>query len=313
MLLRMLALLVAGLPLTTGAITPRVAWHEHLVSPSTAHLLGIPGYDGAALLRDLDRAGIPRGVVLSMGYTYADERKHVPDPDPAVRAENDWTADQIARSHGRLIGFCSVNPLRDAAEAEIRRCTRLPQMHGLKLHFANSGVSLRVPAQAAKLRRIFALADRLRLPIVVHMHARTGTVYGAEDAALFLDDLLSAAPHIDVQIAHLAGSGEFPPDTQAAIQVFADAIARRDPRTAHLYFDLTSAAMPDSTPADGERIARAIRSVGLQRILFGTDLPVGGNPAPAASWALFRAKVPLTEAEWRRIADNRASYLVSFP
>jgi predicted TIM-barrel fold metal-dependent hydrolase len=296
-------------PPPVAAPAPAIAHHQHLVSPATAALLKGAVIDGADLLRMLDAAGIRRGVVLSMAYTFADERKHVPDPDRRVREENDWTAGQIARSHGRLKGFCSINPLRDAALAEFERCSRLPGMLGLKLHFGNSGVDLRDPAHRARVERMFAAANARHAAIVVHMRSRTTLPYGAEFGRLFLDRLLPAAPDVVVQVAHLAGNGGYADDADAVMGVFADAFARHDPRTRHLYFDVAATVLPDTTPADLERIARRIREVGPRRILFGSDLPVLGNLTAGQSWALFRARLPLTEAEFRRIASNRAPYM----
>lgn len=292
------------------AISPAVAHHQHLFSPRTAQLIELPVYDGAALIADLDRAGIEKGVVLSMGYTYADERKKVPQPDQKVREENDWTAAEVGRSDGRLIGFCSVNPLRDAAVAEVERCTRLPHMRGLKLHFGNSGVNLRQQEHVAKVARVFAAANAARAPIVVHMRIRTSSTdaYGAEDAQLFIDKLLPVAPDVVVQVAHLAGAGAFPEDAEKAMEVFAQAIAREDPRTAKVYFDATTVATPGSTKADGEYVAKAIRAVGVERVLFGSDAPFGGNPPPGEAWDIFRTKVPLSEDEFRTIAGNVAPY-----
>lgn len=290
---------------------PLIAHHQHLISPATASLISQPEYDGAALLRDLDAAGIARGVVLSMGYTYADERKHVPDAEAQVRAENDWTAAQVARSHGRLSGFCSVNPLTPQAFAEAARCTALPHMQGLKLHLGNSGVSLRNPAHVARLRALFALLNRRRTPVVIHMRARSGTPYGRQDAEIFLDQVLPAAPDSVVQIAHLAGAGPGFPDFAAqAMTVFAQAIAAGDPRTRRLYFDVTTVATMESTAAEGALIAGLLRRVGLHRVLFGSDLPIGGNPAPAEAWRIFRTKIPLDDAEFQTIMRNVAPYLV---
>lgn len=303
--------LALGALLASGAAprpAPRVAAHQHLLSPATAALLGVRQYHAAALLADMDRAGVRRGVVLSMAYTFADDRKHVADPDAAVARENDWTSGQIVASRGRLVGFCSVNPLRAAVAAELTRCARLPGMRGLKLHFGNSGVSLRDPAQAATLTRLFTLADRLRLPVVVHLRARGGENYGAEDARLFIADLLAAAPHVPVQVAHLGGGGLYPAEAQAVMAVFADAIRRHDPRVRHLLFDLTSVGLPETTAAEGAAIATAIRAVGVHRVLFGSDLPVGGNPALREAWADFLAKVPLTTAEQTAIARNAPPY-----
>lgn len=300
------AALIAASPASPPPL--RVAAHQHLLSPATARLLGVREYDAAALLADMDRAGARRGIVLSMAYTFADDRKHVPDPDAAVARENDWTSGQMVAAHGRLVGFCSVNPLRPAAEAELTRCARLPGMRGLKLHFGNSGVTLRDPAQAATLTHLFALADRLRLPIVVHLRARGGANYGAEDARLFIANLLAATPHVPVQVAHLGGGGLYPAEAQAVMAVFADAIHRHDPRVRHLLFDLTSVGLPETTAAEGAAIATTIRAVGVHRVLFGSDLPVGGNPALREAWADFLAKVPLTRAEQTAIARNAPPY-----
>lgn len=299
----------ATAPQQAAIPAPYVAAHQHLVSPAFAPIVKFDPIDGADLLRMLDDAGIRRGVVLSMAYSFADERKKVPDPDRHVREENDWTARQIALSHGRLIGFCSVNPLRPAALAEFDRCLRLPGMRGLKLHLGNSGVTLRDPAHVAVMERLFAAANARRAPIVVHLRARGGTNYGRQDGETFLARLLPAAPDVVVQVAHLAGSGGYDDSQDEVMDVFARAIAAHDPRTRNLWFDITTNVQPDSTADDLARIAARIRQVGVRRILFGSDLPVAGNLPPKESWALFRDKIPLTPAELGQIARNRPPYM----
>jgi len=54
---------------------PAVDYHQHLVSPAFAPIVKYPERDGRALVAQLDAAGIERAVVLSMGYSLADERK----------------------------------------------------------------------------------------------------------------------------------------------------------------------------------------------------------------------------------------------
>ena len=92
------------------------------------------------------------------------------------------------------------------------------------------------------------------------------------------------------------------------MDVFAKAIERGDPRTRNLYFDQTTVATPETTPGDGAAIARIIRRVGANCVFYGSDMPVSGNPPPAEGWAIFKAKVPLTEAEMRTIALNEPPY-----
>ena len=54
---------------------PLIDYHQHLVSPAFAPIVKLPERDGRALLSELDAAGIGKGVVLSVAYSFADERK----------------------------------------------------------------------------------------------------------------------------------------------------------------------------------------------------------------------------------------------
>src|ERR671912_259195 len=110
---------------------PFADYHQHLVSTGFAPIVKMPERDGAALVKELDAAGIERAVVLSVGYSFADERKALPDPDRLTREENDWTSAEVTKHAPRLIGFCSANPLRDSAMGELERCLGLPGMRGI--------------------------------------------------------------------------------------------------------------------------------------------------------------------------------------
>jgi predicted TIM-barrel fold metal-dependent hydrolase len=288
---------------------PRVDYHQHLVSRAFAPIVKRPERDGAALIRELDEAGVRRAVVLSVGYSFADERKALPDPDRLTREENDWTSDQIARHAGRLIGFCSANPLRQAALAELERCLRLPDMVGIKVHMGNSGVSLHDPIHVGRMKQLFALAERLRAPIIIHLRPRSPAEnYGPEDARIFIEQLLPDAPDIEVVVAHLAGTGPgYPEQTDRVMAAFAKASLRHDPRMRNVYFDVATDVAAESTPEEAALVALRIRQIGVHRILYGSDLtPPGGKIR--AGWEIFRTKVPLTKGEMRRIATNRTRF-----
>ena len=315
-----ISLALAALPLlaacaTTPAappVSPRAAplvdYHQHLVSPAFAPIVKLPERDGAALIRELDAAGIERAVVLSVGYSFADERKGLNDPDRLTREQNDWTSAEVARNAPRLIGFCSANPLRPVALQELERCLGLPGMIGVKLHLGNSGISLRDPAHLARVQQVFALAQRLRAPVLVHMRARGGSNYGAEDAHIFLDKVVPMAPDIEIVVAHLGASGPgYPPQNDEVMAVFAAAAERKDLRMGNLYFDVATNVTDEITPADAALVARRIRQVGPGRVLYGSDLsPPGGSIR--RGWDIFRARVPLTAAELQQIANNRTRF-----
>jgi predicted TIM-barrel fold metal-dependent hydrolase len=261
------------------------------------------------LIKGLDAAGIKRGVVLSVAYWFGSQfRKPDPDEYAKVRAENDWVIEQVARYPDRLVAFCSFNPLKDYAIEEVNRCAKNPLVKGIKLHFGNSGVDLRGnPQHVEKVREVFKAINDKKLAIVVHLWTLDPDyeTKGDEFSKVFLEKVLPAAPDITVQIAHLAGGGR---STDPALRVFADAIAAHDPRTRNLYFDVATSTQGQSDEGlkkDAERM----RQIGMDRILYGTDMAVPPNQTAAESWKTFRSRMPLTEAELRTIAGNIAPFL----
>ena len=256
------------------------------------------------LVELLDDAGIRQAVVLSLGYWYGNPTREPPLADEAAgtRAENDWTVVQAARYPDRLVPFCGVNPLRDYALAELERCAAMARVRGMKIHLGNSRVDLRNAQHVQRLREFFAAADRRALAIVVH--ARTQAGLSPELAAIFLNEVVVAAPHVPVQIAHMGNSWP-------AAAFFADAIAAGDPRTRQLYFDLTQAvpiSADDQTPELMAEAATTLRRIGLDRIFYGSDMGLASNPAPREWWKAIR-KLPLSDAELRVIAANVPPYL----
>jgi predicted TIM-barrel fold metal-dependent hydrolase len=299
---------------------PLVDHHQHFFSSPLANLVNpnplppgaaaVEPIDADKLIALLDSAGIRRALVLALGYSWGNPSRNVENEYEKVKAENDWVAEQVARYPDRLRAFCSFNPLRDYALDELARCAANPNLRsGLKLHIANSRVDYHDAQHLQRLRRVFRAANERRIPIVIHMRASISQRlrYGREEARIFLDSILPAAPDILVQIAHLAGAGGYDATADSALSVFVDAVARRDPRVNQLWFDVTGVAR-NATDDDAKRIAARIRQLGIQRILYGSDAATGGNLPPREAWADF-LKLPLTDAEFRTIASNVAPYM----
>jgi predicted TIM-barrel fold metal-dependent hydrolase len=293
---------------------PLVDHHQHLFGPAVlAPAPNVQPITTRELLMLLDSARIRRAVVLSVAYQFGNPNgPPLADEYERVRAENDWTAGQVARAPSRLTGFCSVNPLKDYALGEIARCAANPHLRtGLKLHFGNSDVDLNDPAHVNDLRRVFAAANGRGMAIVVHMRSSVtkNRPYGAADARRFVSDLLPAAPDVPVQIAHLVGAGGYDdPQVDEALGVFADAIAAGDNRMTRVYFDVSGVAGLGNWRSRADAIAARIRQLGLARVLYGSDGAGGGNNTPREAWAAFR-RLPLTPAELLTIASNVAPYL----
>jgi predicted TIM-barrel fold metal-dependent hydrolase len=152
--------------------------------------------------------------------------------------------------------------------------------------------------------KVFQAANKLRLPMIVHV--RGDQTYGAEHAKVFIDQLVAAAPDVPVQVAHLWGGESF---SDAALGVFAEAVAAGDPHARNLYFDVAQLALVARGSQEVlQTCARRMRQIGLKRILFASDGPEFGNVQPREAWRQFRKDVPLTDEEFRIIANNVAPY-----
>jgi predicted TIM-barrel fold metal-dependent hydrolase len=309
----------AQAPLTTQPNTraikypPRVDHHQHLFSPAMAEFQKITPITSEDVIKLLDLAGIDQGVLLSTAYAYGKPGREPQNEYEKVKAENDWVGAQAALYPKRLIAFCGFNPLKDYALEEIERCSKIPALsRGIKLHFGNSDVQLENPEHVEKLKKVFQAANAHRMAIVIHMRASISLKrpYGAEQASIFLEQLMPFAKNITIQIAHLAGTGPGynDPPADAALEVFADAIARKDPRTKNLWFDITTSAHPSNPPERSALLVKRIRQIGVKQILYGTDAALGSNLRPKESWAEF-CRLDLTDKEIKTIAKNKAPYL----
>ena len=263
------------------------------------------------VIRQLDAGGIKRAVVLSTAYIFEQPSRNADAAADKVRRDNDWTSQQVARFPDRLIGFCGLNPLKDYALDELERCARDPNLRrGMKLHLGNSVVDYHNPAHVQQVRRVFRAANDRRMAVVVHMRASVTQKlpYGRDEALIFLNELLPAAPDVVVQVAHLAGAGSWQDQgAQRALEVFAEAMAKGDPRTRLLYFDITAVGTPP-TSESARVMAALIRQLGTHRVVFGSDATLP-TTTPADAWLALRKVLPLTDDEFRVIATNVPPYM----
>ena len=295
-------------------VAPEADHHQHLFSPDMAEFQKIKPVTAQDVIRLLDAAGIKRAVLLSTAYSYGRPGREPQDEYAKVKSENDWVAAQTALFPKRLRAFCGFNPLKDYALDELTRCAKSPNLrYGIKLHFGNSDVQLENPEHIEKLKTIFRAANSHRMAILVHMRASISKqrAYGPEQARAFLG-LLSFAPDIPVQVAHLASSGPGydDPPAHSVLEVLADAVAKNDPRTRKLWFDVTTVAVPGNSAELSALLVKRIRQIGVKRILYGSDAAVGSNPnlLPREAWEAFR-RLELSEKEIKTIAKNVAPYL----
>lgn len=262
----------------------------------------------------LDSSGTEKATLLSTAYFFSMPEVDFKDEATRVRQENEYVARQAAKYPDRLTAFCGLNPLSAYALKEIERCAEYNSVSGIKLHLANSDVELRNEEHRKKLARVFEAADSQGLAIIIHLWTRNPN-YGRKDVNFFIDDILSRAPHVPVQIAHMAGPGPFNKATDRASAAFADAIAEDHPSMDKVWFDL--AAVPAYTSGakskeeqekireTNRKIEQRIRQLGTDRILWGTDWIAG----PTERYARRVQNIPLSDKMIEALSSNLAPYL----
>lgn len=276
---------------------------------------------GADAVRELDRAGIKQGVLLSAAYMFGFPALPLAPEDMArrMRAENRYNVDAALASNGRLVAFVGINPFLANASDELDYWSRQPGASGVKLHLGNSGLDLGNAEQVDQLAKFFAAASKARLPLVVHL--RGAAPYTAANLATFIDKILSQAGDLPVQIAHGGGYGGIDQPTLDALAVYGDAIARKAPGTANLVLDLSAVAQFDLATQPGLkdpkekrtmaelRVAYValMRRVGIDRFVLASDWPAMQHPTEY--FTAEQAQLPVTAAEWAQLCNNRAPYL----
>lgn len=263
--------------------------------------------DAEKVIASLDDAGIKYATILSVAYWYGDpERQIEGDRHALTSAENDWVIAETQKYPDRLIPFCGVSPIADYAIAELERCAALG-IRGMKIH-RNSKFEPSNPEHLEKLRQFFRAANKHGMAIVIHLRGHP---------QLWIDHILPEAPDVPIQIAHM-GSG------LRSLKLFADAIAAGMPGTKNLWFDWTQALPIEDlwtygrpggriggpvAPEEKAEMVALMRTVGMGRILYGTDMVLPWNPTPREWWRKTVLTLPLTDDEIRDIADNVPPYL----
>lgn len=320
-LIGLLLLFPAYSPAAPQVLVPwRADHHMHIRSravyeATAAMCAGVPGCKapdagravlGAAdALAVLDEAQVGRGVVLSMAYLFgspylAGQHYDVPR---MTRAENEYVAEEVARSHGRLTGFFSVDPLSSSAPDEVRFWVADKRLKGLKLHLTSAGINFNDPSQVKQLAGVVGLAGENQLPLVIHL--RSTPDFGAGQTEIFIRDVLPAARQSTVQIAHVGGWSGTDRVTLEDLAIFAAHIARHEPATRHVLFDLSGVATSAMAQEEAATLVELMRRIGLTRFVLASDYDFF---TPRATGEQLRAKLPLSDAEWQTLAHNCAPW-----
>ena len=203
------------------------------------------------LIASMDAEGVATSVAAGYGWT-----------DPGIaRQANDYALDAARRHPGKIIPFCSVNPLwGEAAAREVRRCAETGARGIGELHPDTQGFSMADRDALGLLAPAMDAARVFRLPVLIHCSEPVGHVYPGKGS--FTPDralaLAQAFPENIFIFAHFGGGLPF----YAQMPEVSDALR-------NVYFD--SAAQP--LLYRPHVYASAAAGAGNEKVLFGSDYP----------------------------------------
>ena len=210
----------------------------------------LAGFDGATpcakaaeMLRFADRMGVERMCVY-MGYPFSYE----PAPD-LLRTQNDQVLEALRVGKDRLLGFVYLNPNHvQFSLDELNRCVRDGPMVGVKLWVAKR-------ASGKELDTIVEHASALKAVIFQHTWFKVGGNLPGESTPWDLAELARRHPSSRLICGHTGGDWE---RGMRAVRQLSNVM-------------LDTAG---SDPTSGF-VEMAVREVGPQRILYGSD--IGGR------------------------------------
>jgi uncharacterized protein len=295
--------------------------HVHVLSPELIHdwqALGVPFSrpDSAYTSVTAIFGGRPvHAFLVSMAHVYGSREFRrglelsLDAEHGRVRHANDHVAREVARAPASYVGFCSVHLLRPYAAAEIERCRDDLGLAGLKLHLPASGIDLADRAHLELLARVSSDAARDDRPLLVHLAPVDGEL--REDGLrAFLDHVVEPNPGLRLYLAHLGGNGGYRASARRAVRVVTAYLHASDANADRtIYLELSGALLerttdgvPASRRSDARALAADLRTLGLDRVVFGSDYPV----FDAGSYAAFlEERLPLSSAELAQIMGNR--------
>ncbi len=237
-------------------------------------------------------------MLASLGFHI----RGAPD-DAASTAENDFTAEEVAKAPDRLIGFCGINPLYPGALEEVDRCLALDGMVGIKLQMPLSGMDLANADHASALSAVFDKAVEHDAPVQLHSLSPDDPPYDAT-ATTNLGDIITAHP--DVRVLHSHCGGFIDEHTRHFW------LANIRPNVDTSFLDLSECLLnfEDAPISKRELMVWMLRKWGIERVLWSSDNLVLRGPTsrlkPLAALDTL-TKFPFTQEEIDIIRNNDAS------
>jgi len=287
--------------------------HVHIMSPELVSFwkdLGIPFSKDESHYTDVDSifkyTGAQKLDLIGMAYVFGSEEYYQGDDRlEKTQLANDHLFVQALKHPDRVRPFFSVDPLQEFALEEIERCISKSSNSGLKLHFNASQVYLTEPNHLEKVKPIFVMASKNKLPVLLHFdnwHPK----FGKRDIKILADSILKDIDPITLTIAHFGTSGGYNNKTKTFLNAFIHELNSNESLLGHdIRFDISAVVLDKDSqeiPALSKAQCNAVRgyidSLGLDKVVFGSDYPLYGSQEYLS---ILKNKLGLTDSEIEKI------------
>ncbi|MBC9935841.1 MULTISPECIES: amidohydrolase family protein [unclassified Leucobacter] len=229
------------------------AYNNTWQAGGTSDYLTAESYTPETMIRHMDEAGVDKAVGCSLGQMI----------------DNDFIAETVEQSRGRVIGFGQVDPRKNDAVQVVNDVARLG-LKGLKLHPTMHGYHF---ADHGLLDPVFTAAADNGLTVLVN---------ALDDpfcAPFSIEEISKAFPNVPLLIAHMGTVWNV---TEAMI------VAERNE---HIYLETSGTQLIE--------VQMAYRRLGAEKLVMGTDWP--GN-----HFDLERAKIAraIPDADDRALVEG---------
>lgn len=231
-------------------------------------------------LAALDQANIEKALVVSAAHLFSMPDLNPSGEYPLVKQENDYIAQQVAADPARLAGICSLNPLSDFALDEAQRCAQRLNLNGLYIDFYSSDINLRSSVHIGKLKELIEFLKVLQFPLLLQVQTRSET-YGSVDIKLLIDNVLSEASTLDIQIAKFAGHSNYDVIADRAMGEFIEAFEDGRLEPSRFQFGLANTINIPQSSQSSEKLAlmernnrlllNRIRQLDIRQVLFASN------------------------------------------
>lgn len=259
-----------------GVRVPGAAPSRHTPAERRERLLSGLESRAAQILAEMNAADVSRSVIF-----FADYELRLGEEALSIEEANRAHADLARRSNGRLVAFFGIDPRRPSAASLFATALEEWGIRGLKLH-PTTGFS---PSDAV-CEPLYELARTHRVPVVIHTGPMASPLLSDFARPMQIDAAAANFQDVSFVMQH-AGQDLWPEALGIAFwkpNVFLELsmwqwVYRRD-------------------PAEFVRaVGRMIRTIGADRILFGSDFPGLRHELPLGDWvAVFRRLPDLARA-----------------